>query len=191
MSFEIDISCPSDLDGVDPRGLKTAIMHALSEEQVAGAILSLSIVDNATIHRLNRQHLQHDYPTDVISFPLDWVSPHFSTPPVRKDQRSAGATIEGEIVVSWEYAAKMAPRCGWQTQDELTLYAIHGMLHICGYDDLSPAEKEVMRSRERCILGGMGLVPVYPGDSESDMEPPGASGGCTEPSGKGASEGLP
>lgn len=166
MHAEIDISCDHPDSTINVGALEDALRHALAVEQVASAVLSVTVVDNATIHRLNREHLQHDYPTDVISFPLSWSSPDSETPSVKPDSRSQGASIEGEIVVSAEYAAEMAPRCGWTTQDELTLYAVHGMLHICGYDDLSESEKSIMRSRERAVFEGLGQMPQYPDDHE-------------------------
>lgn len=166
MSFEIDISCQPNLPAIDRDRLHQAIIHGLKIERVESAVLSVTIVDNATIHRLNNSHLQHDYPTDVISFQLE------STPPPHEvsDQtlRSNGAGIEGEIVISAEYAAEEAPKCGWTTQDELTLYAIHGMLHICGYDDLDPAERRIMRARERAVLEGLGLVPKFSSNEDDD-----------------------
>lgn len=175
MTFEIDISKTDVSDDIDVAAIRAAVEHGLRVEGVEAAVLSVSIVDNATIHRLNREHLQHDYPTDVISFQLDWMCAD-ATSEARSqlsEGRSHNASIEGEIVVSSEYAAEMAPQCGWSSQDELTLYAIHGMLHICGYDDLTPDEKELMRSRERAVLKGLGLTPQYPGDiSVDDDEPP-------------------
>ena len=172
MHAEIDISCDLPASAIDVGALEDALRHALTVEQVASAVLSVTVVDNATIHRLNREHLQHDYPTDVISFPLSWSSPDFKSPSAKTDRRSQGASIEGEIVVSAEYAAEMAPRCGWTTQDELTLYAVHGMLHICGYDDLSESEKSIMRSRERAVFKGLGRMPQYPGDHEPPDDGP-------------------
>ena len=174
MPFEIDISDSTKSNDIDLQKLSGAIEFALRTEDVASAVLSVSVVDNATIHRLNREHLQHDYPTDVISFQLDWNSETAETPSVAKAGRSRQAAIEGEVVASVEYAREMASRCGWSVQDELTLYVIHGMLHICGYDDLSAGEKEIMRARERCILSRLGLSPWYPDDvdGETAAEPP-------------------
>ena len=162
---------------VDLRALQAAVEHGLQIEGVATAVLSVTVVDNESIHRLNREHLQHDYPTDVISFQLDWTCGS-ETPESRYgllSGRSSGASVEGEIVVSAEYAAEMSGRCGWSTQNELTLYVIHGMLHICGYDDLTDDEKTFMRSREQAVLSGLGLKPQYPDDNVADDEPPGAT----------------
>ena len=75
--------------------------------------------------------------------------------------------IEGEIIASAEMAAEMASSGQWTAMNELTLYVIHGLLHICGYDDLSPAEQAIMRTRERATLNSLGLNPVYPDDEAS------------------------
>ncbi len=164
MSFEIDISCNPDPVSIDATALRRAIELTLQIEQVAAAVLSVSIVDNKAIHQINRQHLQHDYPTDVISFQLDFARDDDAPADAPAVLRAAGAMIEGEIIASAEMAAEMASSGQWSPMDELTLYVIHGLLHICGYDDLSPAEKTIMRSRERAILNALGLHPVYPDD---------------------------
>ncbi|MFN8707595.1 MAG: rRNA maturation RNase YbeY, partial [Planctomyces sp.] len=69
--YEIDISNQQKVLPVDVALLRQTIEAALSLEDVGAAVLSITIVDNEAIHRLNREHLQHDYPTDVISFPLE------------------------------------------------------------------------------------------------------------------------
>src|SRR5690606_12465761 len=73
MPFEIDISNHQSVLPLPTDVLRQSLLTALHAEQVASAVLSISIVDNATIHRLNREHLQHDYPTDVISFALEML----------------------------------------------------------------------------------------------------------------------
>ncbi len=72
--------------------------------------------------------------------------------------RGAGRRIDGEVLVSAEMAVQMSARFGWSPRDELTLYLVHGLLHLCGYDDLSPAERRLMRQRERTILAQLKIV---------------------------------
>lgn len=184
--IEIDIANMQSQVPVDVRVLESALCQGLEQESVAGAVLSVTIVDNQTIHQINRTHLNHDYPTDVISFQLDWASDTAEAPSTDASQRSAGATIEGEIVVSAEYAASFAQQCGWPVLNELILYAIHGMLHICGYDDQTPDEKRQMRHRERAILESMGLDVPYPDDrAEED-----AASGCDTSTASGPEDRL-
>lgn len=130
---------------VEPDRLVAAARTVLEEEGISHASLSLAIVDDPTIHSLNRQFLQHDYPTDVLSFLLDGDS----------------ETISGEVVVSSDTAASAASGYGWTPQDELLLYIIHGVLHLVGYDDHSDADRDEMRSRERHFLRRFGLEPHY------------------------------
>jgi probable rRNA maturation factor len=128
---------------IDGDRLESVVRAILKAEGARCATISVAIVDDATIHRLNREFLQHDEPTDVLSFVLD------------ENEK----TFEGEIVVSAETAATSAPRFGWTTDDELMLYVVHGTLHLLGYDDRQPKALRKMRKRERHYLLAFGLQP--------------------------------
>ncbi|MFO1000816.1 MAG: rRNA maturation RNase YbeY [Planctomycetaceae bacterium] len=197
-AFEIDISNRQSVLDFNENILQAAVLKALAIEQVASAVLSISIVNDAAIHAINRDHLQHDYPTDVISFQLDFISAserhsddfgdseedddeEFSDDEDDSDElenvmsvellregRAAGAAIEGEIIASAEMAVTMAGDGKWSAESELILYVVHGLLHICGYDDLTFEEKCIMRARERAILGELGLTAIYAEDTEED-----------------------
>ena len=160
MSYEIDITARLSCPEISVPQLKRSVYLALGAEGVAGAVLSVTLTDNPTIQQLNQRHLHHDHPTDVISFPLDWRHPSRNRPDTGPAERSRDANIEGEIIASVEYARSVADRFGWTVQSELTLYVIHGMLHICGYDDLLPAERSTMRGRETAILTQLGMTPT-------------------------------
>jgi probable rRNA maturation factor len=159
---------------IDRRRLVRLARSVLLQEHVAAAQISVAVLDDATIHAINRKFLSHDFPTDVISFLLDCtlavdkpsLAPKISRPAARSNCRSAKAksktpgvprwrfrrgrskVIEGEIVMSAETAAGNAARFGNSPHDELALYLVHGLLHLCGYDDLTPKEKRLMRRRE-------------------------------------------
>lgn len=105
-------------------------------ESVTEGRLSLVFVDNQTIHELNRTYLSHDYPTDVITFPLS----------------EPGSALTGEIVLSTEYAAAQAVEYGWPAHVEAGLYVAHGILHLCGYDDHDEADAAVMKERQELLL---------------------------------------
>jgi probable rRNA maturation factor len=169
--YEIDISNRQACLSVDVLKIRRAIVAALRLEQVAEAVISVSIVDNNVIRTLNRDHLDHDYATDVISFCLEFELPERSrngdertreltdSAPNRTDARRAcGARLEGEIVVSAEMAVSVAPEHQWDADSELTLYVLHGLLHLCGYDDLTPEEQSIMRCREQSALRAAGVV---------------------------------
>ncbi|RMG38257.1 MAG: rRNA maturation RNase YbeY [Planctomycetota bacterium] len=125
---------------------------------VASAEISVAVVDNARIHDLNRRFLGHDHPTDVISFT-------YATHPVGPaegmrgsgdeavaDVPARGCAVEGEIIVSGQMAAERAAEFGWRPEDELLLYVVHGMWHVCGLDDRTERERAAMRRLERRAL---------------------------------------
>jgi probable rRNA maturation factor len=130
---------------VDRARLKEGVKRVFSGEGIDSAIISIAVVDDPTMHDLNRRYLQHDYPTDVLSFLLE------------DDERR----LEGEIIISADYAVREAEQFGWTAQDEMLLYIIHGALHLAGYDDLEPELKAEMRAKEREYLAEFGLTPRY------------------------------
>jgi probable rRNA maturation factor len=112
----------------------------------------VAIVSDVKIHAINREHLDHDFPTDVISFLYSGRRALEESRGPGPARRGAGLEIEGELVVSDETALREAPSHGWPPASELELYLVHGLLHLCGYDDLSQPERRVMRRRERELM---------------------------------------
>lgn len=121
---------------IDPTRLRTAVETVLSGEGISSGEISLAVVDDEAIHELNRRWLEHDEPTDVLSFVLE----------------EADGYREGEIIVSADTALARSGEFGWSAHDELLLYVIHGALHLVGYDDKRPTDREQMRQRERFYL---------------------------------------
>lgn len=117
---------------VDEQRLQSAVRSVLDNSSYSTGTISIAVVDDATIHELNRQFLEHDYPTDVLSFVLEDRCPY----------------LEGELVVSTDTAVTNAQEYDWPAEDELLLYVIHGCLHLVGYRDKEPAEKVAMYAAE-------------------------------------------
>ena len=138
--FAIEISNRQSLIAVDVERLHSAVAAVLEEEGIERAAINIALVDDPTIHDLNRRFLNHDEPTDVLSFPLDDAD-----------------GLEGDVIASAETAARSAAEFGWPTADELLLYVIHGTLHLIGYDDLEPTARSEMRRREQHFLAMLGL----------------------------------
>lgn len=126
---------------IDRRRLRRAVQWVLKDAGILEAEISLAVVDDPTIHRLNRQYLGHDYPTDVISFVLD----------------DSDGRLVGEVIVSGDTAQATAPDYGWPAEDELLLYVIHGTLHLVGQDDAGRSHRAEMRRREAIYLARFGL----------------------------------
>ncbi len=146
----IDIGINNDAEFAigDARRLKKAVKAILKDAEVARAEISIAIVDDEQMHRLNNQYLQHDYTTDVLSFVLE----------------EGEGWLDGELIVCFPYATREAERFGWTAADEVLLYTIHGTLHLVGYDDQDSESKQEMRAAEVKYLAPFGLVPTY--DSE-------------------------
>lgn len=143
--FVVEISNRQNLIDLDLKQVETLAIRILQGEGIPSAQLSIAIVDDVTIHGLNRQYLNHDYPTDVLSFLLHVDS----------------EKLEGEVVVSAEMAGHAAAHFGWTAANELLLYVVHGVLHLVGYDDSQDEPRQEMRSREKFYLAQENLVLSY------------------------------
>ncbi len=119
-------------------GLGALLDRVMSELDVAAEVeMALVLCDDATLHRLNRDHRGIDRPTDVLSFPVDPAD------------IPAGETANlGDVLISLPYAARSAERQGQTLEDELRLLAVHGLLHLLGHEDESEEGAERMRRLE-------------------------------------------
>lgn len=142
-SLRIELTNRQSRWPVDAARLVRAVERVLAAEGPANCQVHLAIVDDAEIHQINREFLTHDEPTDVITFVLE---------------QDLGR-LEGEILVSADTAARLADEVGWPLEHELTLYALHGALHLVGYDDLDPESARVMRGKEAFYLQQLGIDP--------------------------------
>ncbi|MDG2384120.1 MAG: rRNA maturation RNase YbeY [Pirellulaceae bacterium] len=144
--IRVEVSNRQAVLDVDTSKLQDAITAVLKTEGIQQAEVSLAIIDDVEIHELNRRYLQHDYPTDVLSFVLE---------------RSA-AGLDGEVIISTETALERCQEFGWSATKELTLYAIHGTLHLVGFDDKTAVDRAEMRERERFHLAKLGIeIPAH------------------------------
>ena len=143
MPFTIEIADDEQPHKPDRARLNKAVHLILADVGIQSAEISIAIVTDARMHELNRQYLQHDYPTDVLSFVLN--------------HEADAKSLDGQIIASSDYAAREAPEYGWTTDDELLLYVIHGCLHLVGHDDTTPEGKRAMQAAERGYLARFGL----------------------------------
>ena len=140
----IEISDAQDHLGIEHQSLRDLARRVLEGEGVSEASISIALVDDAAIHAINRRHLNHDWPTDVITFRLS-DEPH----------------LEAELVVSAEMAAATAREAGTDPAAEVALYVVHGLLHLCGYDDRTVEDATAMRGREDAVLRREGWTNTF------------------------------
>jgi probable rRNA maturation factor len=158
--IDVEISNTQSHLPVDRQAVTRLVCGTLAAEGVGRASISVAVVDDATIRLVNRRYLDHDWPTDVISFALS---------------ETRVPELDGELIVSAEMAITTARQANVNPWDELALYVVHGLLHLCGHDDSSPDASAAMRRREGEILARAGLSNTFPtvaapGDDPSAAE---------------------
>jgi probable rRNA maturation factor len=137
--------------------IQTAVQTTLQQAQVEQASLSVLLTDDAEIQVMNRDYRGEDRPTDVLSFPAG----DEMTPPEL-------AGYLGDIAISVETAVEQAEKSGHNMLDELQLLAVHGTLHLLGYDHLEPEEKEEMWAAQTAVLAQLNLNHVTPSEDPHD-----------------------
>jgi probable rRNA maturation factor len=134
--------------GIDPRALKSVMRRLLAGVDRADAAISLTLVDDAAIRTINREHRGKDQPTDVLSFPLE---PEGFVPEV----------LLGDIVISLETARRQAADYDAPLQREVERLMIHGLLHVLGHDHMEPDERRAMEAEERRLAAVIGMPWPY------------------------------
>ncbi|WP_068136705.1 rRNA maturation RNase YbeY [Roseimaritima ulvae] len=162
--LQVEVHDTTGLSGALLQKLRDAIRAAAAHRGFTHGAIGLAVVDDPAIHKINLQHLQHDYPTDVISFCYEQNAPE----------------IEGELVVSRDTAAREAKALGWAAEHELILYAVHGSLHICGLEDGTPEQRQAMRQAEQTVLQQLGIEDFqrFSPDADSQTSAQAPSQGC-------------
>ncbi len=135
--------------GVDGRALVATARRLLAAAGEPGASLSLTIVGDAAIRELNREHRGKDAPTDVLSFPL------------HDGDEETPEKLLGDVVISVETARRQAAAYDAPLQRELERLLIHGLLHVMGHDHELAAERRVMEREERRLADAIGMPWPY------------------------------
>jgi rRNA maturation RNase YbeY len=126
---------------IDHEGLRSIVPFVLEQEAQGGAwTVTVALTDDRRLRELHRQFMGIDEDTDVMTFPAGPEDP------------AAG----GEIVVSVERAACQGPDHGLDPAAEVEFLVVHGLLHLCGWDDTTPGDRERMLGRQRELLAAFG-----------------------------------
>ncbi len=114
----------------DEVGIQQWISEVIEIERFQLTKLSFIFCSDEYLHEINLKHLNHDTYTDIITFPYSEVN------------------IEGDIFISIDRVKENAKQFETSFENEFCRVVIHGVLHLCGYGDKTPAEKASMRSKE-------------------------------------------
>jgi len=170
---------------IDKREIRRIIKGVLKEEKKGeDAELSIVLMDNRGIKRINNAFLGHNYATDVLSFAYNERFPgdnreRCDSSPEKSPVFPAGRNgekgkarlkkkpfrngmIMGEIIVSVEMAVRCARKYGYAVEGEIALYLVHGLLHLLGYRDKREKEAKEMHGREGTLLSYFGYAVAIP-----------------------------
>ncbi len=158
---------------VDELALTCLARLVMDAEGVEESEISLLLVDRAVMTDLNERYMGEDRPTDVLAFPIDGPRRRPGRPRGRRGRAGSPPTawatattrtpwttrrtidapwLLGDIVLCPSYAAEQATRNGQSLAAELELLAVHGILHLCGFDHAEPAEEQAMKARTNELL---------------------------------------
>lgn len=152
----LDVSWEEESILLEQREPLTAMLSQAIEEAIRlcdgpeEAEVSLMLVDDQRIHALNLEYRGVDRPTDVLSFALQ-----------EETDEEPDAVFEddmlGDIVISAERAREQAKEYGHSFEREIVYLAVHGTLHLLGYDHEEESERQEMRSKEEEVMALLGL----------------------------------
>lgn len=123
--------------------LKDMLSNFCKREGLGNVIFNIIIIDNPAIHKINKEYRDKDAPTDVISFALE-------------DDKTViepdGVRILGDIYISIDKVHEQALEYGHSFKRELSFLAVHGLLHLLGYDHMEKSDEEVMFKKQEEVL---------------------------------------
>jgi probable rRNA maturation factor len=151
ISVQVDERYAQEVDAAD---LERTIGLALQAEGHPEGELTLVVTGDEEVHALNLQFLGEDHPTDVLSFPSAEESteagrPVFVIAPAAEPE---AAPYLGDILIALPFTRRQAAELGRELKAELRLLAVHGTLHLLGYDHAEPEEEAIMWARQDAIL---------------------------------------
>lgn len=142
--FEIINETNEELKEIED--IKNVLTKAIEIEEAEDGFFNVILVDNEYIHELNKNYREIDRVTDVISFALEDY----------KDMPNGDVRVLGDIYISVEKARSQAIEYGHSFKREICFLAVHGFLHLLGYDHMIKAEEDIMFGRQELILNEAG-----------------------------------
>jgi len=156
--YQIDVQVDDEFAAlVDPQTIADAVEEVLRQLGHSDVALTVAITNDEYVRQLNRDHRGVDAPTDVLSFgnqpDAAADEPHLALPPELVDEM---AGYLGDLVIAYPYAAQQAARYQNSVAAELRLLAVHGTLHLLGYDHATPEDERTMWAAQTAALAPFG-----------------------------------
>ena len=144
----ISVHCAIRGERIDVAWVADAVRRVALRAAPVGADrwgdIVVRIIDDAEMTKLHARHRSDATTTDVLTFP-----------------DASDGCMSVDLALCRDEAARQASTRGHRVEEELLLYALHGLLHCAGYDDHDPASAAAMHEEEDRLLGELGVGPVY------------------------------
>jgi len=143
--FEIINETGIEIEEIE--SVKKVLERVVQKEKLEDALFNIILVDNAYIHRLNKEYRGIDRPTDVISFALE-------------DEKEMNSPIRmlGDIYISIDKVKEQSEEYGHSYLREFAFLSVHGLLHLLGYDHMTKEEEKIMFTYQEEILNEAGII---------------------------------
>lgn len=135
--------------------IKKAVNMALDAEGVdVPCIVSVMLTDDEGIHAVNREFRGVDSATDVLSFPMNELTPGAFDAAMCERDMDTGAVLLGDMMISVPRCQAQGEEFGHGYEREIMYLTVHSVLHLLGYDHVDEGEmKRAMRAREKAVMG--------------------------------------
>lgn len=157
---ETEVSFSFDWGKLAEEVINFSIEH---EEFPYEAEVNLTLTDNEGIHEINKTYREIDRPTDVLSFPMLSYEKAGDFSKLEEDyddnfNPDTGEIMLGDIIISVDKVRDQAESYGHSEKREFAFLIVHSMLHLFGYDHMTPEEAAVMESKQNEILNKMNIL---------------------------------
>ena len=135
--------------------IKKAVKMTLDAENIdVPCLVSVMLTDDEGIHEVNKEFRDVDRATDVLSFPLNELTPGNFTPETCEKDMDTGSVALGDMMISVPRCEAQGEEFGHGFRREVMYLAVHSTLHLLGYDHVDEGKmKRQMREREKAIMG--------------------------------------
>ena len=170
MTINIEYEAEEKLDLDYEKIITDVVNEAVDYEKCPyEAEVNVTIVDSESIHEINKEYRNIDSPTDVLSFPgVNYVTPSdYETPgdfSFLSDENEddfnpdTGELLLGDIVLCVQKIKEQADKYGHSEKRELAFLTAHSMMHLFGYDHMTPEESAVMEAKQNEVLERLGIT---------------------------------
>jgi probable rRNA maturation factor len=143
----------AELGETELQFVEKVLQHAADTEEIAAAELSVTFVTNSMIQDINNEYRGKNEPTDVISFAMEEMGDGEV-----EIVGELAPRILGDIIISLDRTKEQAADYGHSFERELGFLAVHGFLHLLGYDHMNKEDEKKMFSRQEEILSSLGIT---------------------------------